>query len=123
MPKAITTMLCITCPVGCALEVEHDGETSTRVEGNACQRGLDYAKTELTDPRRMIATTVRVLDGVHPLLPVYTESPLPKGLIFALLADLRRVVMQAPVRMGQIIVHNALGTGVNVLASRDLPKG
>ena len=123
MPEVTTKMLCITCPVGCALDVRHDGDTIIGIAGNACKQGLEYVRTELSDPRRMIATTVRVVDGVHRLLPVYTESPFPKGLIFELLAELRGVAVPAPVTMGQVIVRNALGTGVNVLASRDLPRG
>jgi CxxC motif-containing protein len=69
----------------------------------------------------MVASTVRVNGGIHPLVPVYTTAPFPKPLIFGLLAELRRVELEAPVQIGQAILENALGTGVDVLASRDLP--
>ncbi len=121
MLEQTTRMICITCPVGCALEVTHDGTTVTKVEGNSCKKGIDYAQGELSDPRRMVATTVRVRGGLHPLVPVYTTAPIPKPRIFDLLAALRKVELEAPVRLGQVVLENALGSGVDVVASRDMP--
>ena len=114
-------MICITCPMGCTLEVTHEGSTLLNVEGNTCKRGIEYVKRELTDPRRMVATTVKVQGGVHPLVPVYTEVPVPKPRIFELLEDLREVELEAPVTMGQVVLADALGTGGDVVASRDMP--
>ena len=121
MAEETTKLICITCPVGCALDVTHDGETILNVEGNACKRGIDYAKQELTDPRRMVTTTVRVKGGLHPLLPVYTSAPIPKPRIFDLLREIRQVEIEAPVTMGHVILSNVVDTDVNVLASRDMP--
>jgi CxxC motif-containing protein len=120
MAEEITKMICITCPVGCALKVTHEGKTIVNLEGHACKKGIEYAEVELTDPRRMVTTTVKVRGGVHLLVPVYTAAPIPKPLIFNLLAELRKVELQAPVQMGQVVLKNALGTGVDVLASRNL---
>ncbi len=114
-------MICITCPMGCTLEVTHEGSTLLNVEGNTCKRGIEYVKRELTDPRRMVATTVKVQGGVHPLVPVYTEAPVPKPRIFELLGDLRAVELEAPVTMGEVVLADALGTGIDVVASRDMP--
>jgi CxxC motif-containing protein len=121
MAEETTKLICITCPVGCALDVAHDGETILNVDGNTCKRGIDYAKQELTDPRRMVTTTVRVKGGLHPLLPVYTSAPIPKPRIFDLLREIRQVEIEAPVKMGQVILSNVVETDVNVLASRDMP--
>ena len=121
MAEETTRVICITCPMGCSLEVTHEGKTVTKVTGNQCKKGLSYAEAEISDPRRMVTTTVRVQGGVHPLVPVYTAAPIPKPLISDLLAALRRVQLQAPVQMGQVVLENALGTGIDVLASRDLP--
>ncbi|HNT77505.1 MAG TPA: DUF1667 domain-containing protein [Anaerolineae bacterium] len=115
-------LICITCPMGCTLEATHEGSTVLNVEGNNCKRGAQYVQAELTDPRRMVATTVKVQGGVHPLAPVYTAAPFPKPRIFELLDALRRVEIAAPVQMGQVVLENALDTGINVLASRDMPK-
>lgn len=113
-------MICITCPMGCALEVTHEGKTVTRVEGHSCKRGPKYAEAELTDPRRMVTSTVKVHGGVYPLVPVYTSAPIPKPLIFDLLRELRQVELVAPVKVGQVVLENALSTGIDVLASRNL---
>jgi CxxC motif-containing protein len=121
MAEETTKLICITCPVGCALDVTHDGETILNVDGNTCNRGIDYAKQELTDPRRMVTTTVRVKGGLHPLLPVYTSAPIPKPRVFDLLREIRQVEVEAPVKMGQVILSNVVETDVNVLASRDMP--
>jgi len=114
-------LICITCPRGCALVVTVGGETVIKTEGNSCKRGVDYATGELKDPRRMVTTTVRVKGGVHPLAPVYTESPIPKPRILDLLAEIRKIELTAPVKFGDVVIENALGTGVNVLASRNIP--
>ena len=121
MAEETTKIICITCPMGCTLEVTHDGDTITKVDGEQCKRGKEYAQAELTDPRRMVTSTVRVKGGVHPLVPVYTAAPIPKPRIFELLAALRKVELQAPVEVGQKVLPNALDTGVDVLASRNLP--
>ncbi|MCR4405696.1 MAG: DUF1667 domain-containing protein [Anaerolineae bacterium] len=123
MAEELTKLICITCPVGCTLEVTHEGKTLIKVEGNQCKKGVDYAEGELTDPRRMVTSTVKVRGGVFPLVPVYTAAPIPKPLIFDLLAELRKVELQAPVKVGQVVLKNALGTGVDILASRNLPAG
>jgi CxxC motif-containing protein len=121
MAEETTKIICITCPMGCTLEVTHEGKTITKVEGEQCKRGKEYAQAELTDPRRMVTSTVKVKGGVHPLVPVYTAAPIPKPKIFDLLAELRKVELRAPVEIGQKVLENALGTGIDVLASRNLP--
>ncbi|MGC9347540.1 MAG: DUF1667 domain-containing protein [Anaerolineae bacterium] len=122
MVRTTEEMICITCPMGCTLEVTYDGDTVLEVEGNACPRGLAYVERELKDPRRMVATTVRVKGGLHPLVPVYTKAPFPKPRIFDLLSQLREVEVEAPVSLNQIVLHDALGTGIDVIASREMPR-
>ncbi|MBM4429609.1 MAG: DUF1667 domain-containing protein [Chloroflexi bacterium] len=120
MAEETTKIICITCPMGCTLEVTHEGKTISKVEGHTCKKGPEYAEAELTDPRRMVTSTVKVKGGVHPLLPVFTAAPIPKPLIFDLVKLLRQVELEAPVKVGQVVVHNVLDTGVDILASRDL---
>jgi CxxC motif-containing protein len=121
MAEETTKIICITCPMGCTLEVTHDGGTITKVDGEQCKRGKEYAQAELTDPRRMVTSTAKVKGGVHPLVPVYTAAPIPKPRIFDLLAELRKVELQAPVKAGQKVLENVFDTGIDVLASRNLP--
>jgi CxxC motif-containing protein len=120
MPEK-TKILCVTCPKGCTLEVTHAGSSVVEVKPG-CKRGHQYAARELVDPRRMVATTIRVQGAAHPLLPVSTSAPFPKARIQELRAVLRSLEVRAPVKMGQVLVTDLLDTGVDILASRDLAK-
>ena len=115
-------MICITCPMGCTVTVTHEAETLIHVDGNTCARGVKYVESELKDPRRMIATTVRVRDGMHPLVPVYTTQPFPKPRIFDLLHEIQKLEIPAPIKPKQVVLENALGTGIDVIASRAMPR-
>lgn len=119
MPTIEEKVICVTCPKGCTLEVTRDGKTVVKVE-NGCKRGHLYAQQELTDPRRMVASSVRIKGGLHPLLPVYTSAPFPKPRIPELLVLLRLVEVHAPVKMDDEIIENALGTGISIRASREI---
>ena len=112
-------LICITCPKGCSLAITREGDTVVEAKGG-CARGFEYAKREIADPRRMVASTVRIKGALHPLLPVYTSAPIPKPRIRDLLDELCRLELQAPVRMGEVVLQDALGLGVDVLASRDM---
>ena len=113
---AIRKMICITCPRGCHLEV--DTETLA-VRGNSCPKGVEYGKNEVTDPRRVLTSTVR-LEGVPGAcrLPVKTAAPIPKGLLMQAMAALDAVTVTAPVAVGQVVIHDLLGTGVDLVACK-----
>jgi CxxC motif-containing protein len=115
-------LICISCPVGCELEVTLDEGKIIGVEDNACKLGLEYAEQEIFNPRRMVASTVKVNNGFHPLLPVYTEHPIPKPMIMDILGEIRKVRVEAPVEVNQVIIEDVLNTGVNIIASRFMPK-
>lgn len=114
-------LICTACPQGCTLTAVIENGEVIEIRGYNCKKGIDYGVAEMTNPRRMVATTVKVKNGFHPLLPVYTERPVPKPLIPQILDEIRKVEVTAPVKMKSVIVENVLGTGVNVLASRDMP--
>jgi CxxC motif-containing protein len=113
-------IICITCPKGCTLDVTRDGATILNVDGAGCKRGAEYVEAETRDPRRMVATTVRIQGSLHPLLPVYTAKPFPKPRIKDLLSKIREIELKAPVNMGDVVLKDALGTGVDIIASRDM---
>lgn len=119
--EEIVKVICITCPKGCTLDVTRDGKTILSVKPG-CKRGKEYVQRELIDPRRMVASTVRVRGGLHPLLPVATATPFPKPRIAELMSALRGVTIEAPVLAGQVVVQNALGTGIDITASRSVDK-
>jgi len=118
----VRKIICITCPKGCNLDVEIKDNGEVITTGNGCKRGQDYVLGELHDPRRMVATTVKISGSVHPLLPVYTSSAFPKGRIHELLDTLRKVELQSPVEMGQGVVENVLGEGIDILSSRNMVR-
>ena len=113
-------IICITCPKGCTLEVNYAGETIVSIKPG-CKRGHEYAEREMKDPRRMVASTVKVVGSLHPLLPVYTAQPFPKLRIAELMVELRKLELHAPIHMSEVVVSNALGTGIDIIASRDMP--
>ena len=112
--------ICVTCPVGCTLEAVVEGKELVDLEGQACQRGLAFVREELAAPKRMLTTTVRVEGGALPLVPVRSSEPLPKGLLLAVAARLREIVLQAPVSEHQLVLGNAMATGVDIYTSRAL---
>jgi CxxC motif-containing protein len=113
--------ICIRCPEGCEISTTLDGNGAiTDITGNSCKLGIEYVKAESTDPRRTLTTTVMVEGGAHPLCPVWTEKPVPKDKVMEIAAELRKISIKAPVDKGQIILENALSTGVNIIASCDI---
>lgn len=122
MTETLTHYLCIGCPLGCRLEVEEDDQHHiVEVRGFSCKRGKEYALQEHTDPRRMVTTTVRVFGGRWARLPVKTTSAVPKHMVRDLCRRLRLVTVIAPIKLGDVVLPNALGTGVDIVATRDLP--
>ena len=121
MTKISENVICVTCPKGCTLIGTRDGQTVIDVE-NGCKRGHAYAQQELVDPRRMVASSVRLKGGLHPLLPVYTSAPFPKPRISELLSVLRKVEVTTPVNLDQLILENVLDTGINIHASREMKE-
>ncbi len=115
-------LTCINCPIGCALTAEGGdgagGKTVGAVTGNLCARGIAYAKAEVTNPTRMMASTVRLKNGVAAQLPVKTRSPIPKHLVGDSVKALAAIEITAPAKLGQIILENVCGTGVDVIATR-----
>ncbi|MBC7252831.1 MAG: DUF1667 domain-containing protein [Actinobacteria bacterium] len=116
------TFTCVNCPLSCSLElVEEDGEV-LEVSGNECEVGRRYAEEEFRDPRRMVTTTVRVRNGILPLLPVVSTRPIPKSLVREAVKALSNVEVEAPVQDGQVIYRDILGTGADMVASRRLDQ-
>lgn len=113
-------LICIGCPLGCNLTVEMDGGQVVSVNGNTCKRGDDYARKELTDPRRIVTSTVPVAGGNLPVVSVKTASDIPKGKIREYLCALKGVTLTAPVQIGDVIVENVADTGVDVIATKSI---
>ena len=112
---------CINCPVGCRMKVVlNDNGEVVSVEGNTCPRGAAYARQECTLPLRMITAVIPVDHSDTPL-SVKTRQPVPRKLIPDVMAELRGVRISAPVVLGQVVLSDVCGTGVDIIATRSLP--
>ena len=110
-------LICIGCPMGCPIVVEMEDGKVLSVAGNTCPRGESYARKEVTNPTRIVTTTVRVDGGKVSMINVKTEQDIPKDKIFECIAALRGVTIKAPIHIGDIILENVAGTGVNIVAA------
>ncbi len=115
-------MICILCPLGCKMQVkekqEKPGELSVR--GQQCKLGVDYAYDEYRNPNRTVTSTVVIHNAPLARLPVKTDKPIPKELIFPAIEEIRKVEVNGPVQIGAVIIKNLLGTESNLIATRSL---
>ena len=118
----VRELICIGCPLGCPLTVTMNGTEVVEVKGNTCKRGDDYARKEVTNPTRIVTSTVCVEGGDLAMVSVKTKSDIPKGKIFDCVKALKGVTVQAPVAIGEVIVSDVAGTGVEVIATKNIAK-
>lgn len=111
-------LVCIVCPRGCSLKVDDN----LNVTGNFCPRGAIYAKNELTHPVRVITTTVKINSSYECRLPVKTNTAIDKNLMFKVIGELKNIEVNAPIKIGDIIVKDILGSGVDVIATKNIGK-
>ena len=114
------TLTCIGCPMGCQIEVELDEAGNfLSSKGWSCNIGKRYAKEEVTAPVRTVTALVDVTDRPEPL-SVKTAAPVPKGSIFECLKEMRTLKMNAPVHIGDVVTDNIAGTGIAVVATKNI---
>lgn len=118
--NTVRELTCISCPLGCPLRVELDGSGKVlSVTGNTCRRGEEYGRKEVTAPTRTVTSTVRVEGGRTPVVSVRTREDIPKEKIFPCMEEIRRATAKAPVKLGDVVIPNVAGTGVDVIATKD----
>lgn len=110
-------LTCVACPLGCSITVELNGDEIISVTGNTCKRGEAYAKTEITNPTRSLTSSVKVNGGILPVVPVKSDKPVPKTMLFDCMKVINSVTVDAPVKIGQVIIENILDTGANIVAT------
>lgn len=109
---------CIVCPKGCRIFMDGD----RGLTGAGCNRGIDYVRSEMENPTRVITSTVRLAGSQLPRLPIKTSAPIPKEMMMRAVALLNDITVQAPVKNGDVIIKNILGTGVNFIATKNVEK-
>lgn len=113
-------LTCIGCPMGCPLVVEMENGAVSKVTGNTCPRGDAYGRKEVTNPTRIVTSTVRVQGGTLPVVSCKTRTDIPKGKIFDVARALKTVTVPAPVTIGQVLVDNVADTGVEIIATKNV---
>ena len=112
---------CICCPLGCRITVtEEKGQLV--ITGNNCPKGEKYVKDEMTSPTRMVTSMVPVKEGVIPVVSVKTKEPIPKDKINDCIEALKEISIDAPVKIGDIIIENVCGTGIPIIATKNVEK-
>ncbi len=113
-------LTCIGCPMGCPLTVVMNGDEVESVTGNTCKRGDIYARKEVTNPTRIVTSTVRVSGGSIDMVSVKTKEDIPKGKIFDCVKALKEIEVSAPVHIGDVILENVTDTGVGIVATKNV---
>lgn len=116
-------LTCIGCPIGCALFASVYGDC-TKITGNLCKIGIEYGINEVTDPRRAITTSIKVKfdNGTTKILSLKTSKDIPKDKIFECLKEIRNTKVNRSFRIGDIVIENILGTGIDIVATREISK-
>lgn len=113
MEKELT---CIVCPRGCRLKIDEN----LNVTGNSCPRGAIYAKEEMTAPKRMITSIMRVKNRDYTMVSVKTSTSIPKEKIFDILKEIGKVELNAPLHIGDIAIKNVLNTGSDIVVTKEI---
>ena len=114
--------VCIICPNSCEIDVEYAGRDVKKVAGHKCKKGEEYVRRELTAPERGITTSVPLKGGALPLVSVRSDRPIPRELLSDVLSEISNARSEAPVNVGDVILKNVLGTGADIIATKNVPK-
>jgi len=114
--------VCVVCPIGCEIDVVHERSKIISMEGNKCEKSVEFVTQELIEPMRVFTTTVRIQGARWPVIPVRTDKAIPKRLFPRIMRQLRRITLQAPVNMLEVVVMDILRTGVDIIATRTMPR-
>ena len=118
----VKELTCISCPLGCSLTVTMEGKEVVKVEGNTCPKGKAYGEKEVTNPTRIVTSSVKVRGGILPVVSVKTASDIPKEKIAECSRALKGIQIDAPVKIGDTVLRNVGGTGVDMIATRNVSK-
>lgn len=115
----IKQLTCIDCPIGCTLDIDIENCKVVSVSGNKCPKGHDYAVSEIENPVRILTSTVVARNMDLKMIPVRTDKPIPVAKIMVAAQEIRKIKIEKGIKVGDILVENFLGLGVNLIATRD----
>jgi CxxC motif-containing protein len=111
-------IICIECPQGCLLSVDHENCKVLNIRGAKCPKGTAYAITEMEDPVRILTSAVLSEAGALKMAPVRTNKPIPKKDLFRAMDEIKKIRLKVPVRPGDVIDADFLGLGVKLISTR-----
>ena len=111
-------LICIGCPMGCPLTVTMDGDKPLHVSGNTCPKGEAYAQKEVTNPTRIVTSTVKVAGSDRNIIAAKTKTDIPKQKIFACMQEINHILAEAPIAIGDVLLENVADTGVPIVATK-----
>jgi CxxC motif-containing protein len=114
----VDRLACVLCPVGCELVIDRDEAGELRIEGNQCEKGVPFAVEETLHPKRNLATSVPVRGTAAKMVSVRLSGTVPREMLFPILAEIAKLRPEAPVRRGQVLIADVLGSGIDVIATR-----
>lgn len=112
-------LVCAICPKGCFLQFDPKTKTA---EGNNCRRGEIFLKQEMSNPQRVVTTTIKIEGGTKERISVKTSSPINKNLVFDCINEIKKIKLKAPIKLGDTIIENILKTGVDIVATSEVEK-
>jgi CxxC motif-containing protein len=113
---------CVICPIGCEIDVQLEDGNVVSMEGNKCAKSEEFVLQELKEPMRILTTTVRIRGAKWAMLPVRTDEPIPRRLLFSVIKELANIEIQAPVKVSDVIIGDIAGTGANIVATRNMKR-
>lgn len=112
-------LTCVVCPAGCSLTVTMDRAGKVlSVTGNTCPRGKKYAESEMTHPERTLTSTVALRSAAENRLPVKTDKPIPKEMLFDAMRQIMHITATVPVHRGDVLVEDFIVPGVCLVACK-----
>ncbi len=111
---------CIVCPIGCKILIRKDRDKCEILDKGKCQKGIEYAKSEALNPKRMLTTSILVENGKWPLISVKSSKPIPKKLVFSVLKEIKKMKVKAPIKVGDILINNILDTKVDIISTKNV---
>ncbi|NUU99647.1 molybdopterin oxidoreductase [Marinitoga sp. 1154] len=119
----VKELTCVRCPLSCKVKIEYTKELKVlEVSGNKCPRGREYAIQEISDPHRILVTSVKVKNGKYLLASVKTSEAIPLRLFNEAMKIIEKLEVEAPVKKGDIIINNFLNTKANLIITRSVER-
>ncbi|MDD3839837.1 MAG: DUF1667 domain-containing protein [Clostridia bacterium] len=110
---------CVVCPIGCEILVKGDKQRIVQISGIKCKRGEQYAVSEFLNPMRILTTTVKTRNYHLPVVSVRSNKPIPKDLMFECMDALKKVEIESPLEIGQVVIQNILDSGADIVVTKD----